>query len=142
MAKGKRKKKTPRKRLVKALDKTCNLAVKLRDNYTCQYCGKPVKGQDCHWAHIIPQRTHFLRWHLLNSLVLCFHHHQDFHAGRITKDGWFKREFPARYNYLHDSQNDQEGMFLPRCNITWKYSITDLEEILEKLKLKVQEMEK
>lgn len=133
-------KKTKRRKLVEALDKTCALAVKLSDDYTCQYCHKPVKGQNCHWAHIIPSRGYFLRWHLLNSMVLCFHHHQDWHAGRITKDGWFKREFPARYNYLHDCQLDQNGMFMPRCNIVWKYTGVELEEILKKLKWKVKEL--
>lgn len=134
--------KSKRKKLVKALDDTCALAVKLRDDYICQYteCGKRVSGQNCHWAHVIPGRGHFLKWNMLNSMVLCFHHHQDWHAGRITKDGWFKKKFPARWNYLHGYQLDQKGMFLPRCNINWKYTDAELEEMLENLKQKVNDL--
>ncbi len=54
----------------------------------------------------------------------------------------FKDKFRARWNYLHSDQNNQDGLLLPRHKIVWKFTITDLEEILDKLKLKVQEMEK
>lgn len=129
--------KSKRKRLVERLDATCRLAVKLRDDYTCQYCGKR-NMKDCHWSHIIAGRGYFLRWNMLNSMVKCYHCHRWlWHAGKINKDGWFKKKFPARWNYLHGYQNDQKGMFMPRCNIVWKYTDVELEEILENLKQKV-----
>lgn len=136
-----KRKKSKRKKLVEALDKTCALAIKLRDDYTCQYCGKPVKGRNCHWAHIIGGRGYFLRWDLINSLVLCFNHHiQGWHGGLVGKNTWFKDKFRARWNYLHGYQNNQDGLFMSRNHIVWKYTDVELEEMLEKLKQKVQNL--
>lgn len=136
-----KRKKSNRKKLVQKLDDACALAVKLRDDYTCQYCGQPVKGRNCHWAHVIGGRGYFLRWDLVNSLVLCFHHHiQGWHGGLVGKDTWFKDKFRARWNYLHGCQNNQNGVYMPRNNIVWKFTDNDLEELLAKLNQKVRDL--
>lgn len=132
---------TPRKKLVEALDKVCALAVKERDDHLCQYCGKAVVGRNCHWAHIIGGRGYFLKWDLMNSLVLCFNHHiQGWHGGLVGKDTWFKDKFRARWNYLHGHQNNQDGVLMPRNKIVWKYTDADLAEMLIKLKQKLADL--
>jgi len=133
-------KKSKRKRLVKQLDAVCNELIKLRDEHTCQYCLKVVSGQGCHWAHIIGGRGLYLRWDVLNSIVLCFHHHQLWHRGNITFDGWFRAKFKARWLYLTSPVLSQAGMFMERRYIVWKFTNADLEEKLARLKQKLKEL--
>ncbi len=121
----KRKKKTERQKLEKKLDMAWKIAVKERDEYICQKCGKSVESTNCHASHVIPRSWgKRVRWELNNGKVLCFHCHMNWWHKNPTESGlWFKDKFPDRYEYL---------MEIKKLG-TIKYSLEELEELLEEL---------
>lgn len=124
-------KKSKRKKLTDKLDGLCRDIIYIRDNGLCQRCGKHVEGQDSHTSHVIPKsRGNFLRWDLLNLKLLCFHCHINFwHKSPIEAGRWFVMKFPARWMYLE-----------PLKDKTIKYTIPDLEELVEERKQKLTEL--
>ena len=69
---------TPRKRQIKRLDDLCKTYIKLRDNLTCQRCGKqyPITEngkipQGLDWSHFIGRRKHSVRWSPENTCAHC-----------------------------------------------------------------------
>tara|TARA_R100000005_G_C4922067_1_gene154888 strand:- start:331 stop:756 length:426 start_codon:yes stop_codon:yes gene_type:complete len=76
--------------------------VKLRDNYTCQYCGKKVEGSNCHASHVLNVGTHKnMELDVMNMKVLCSYHHMHWwHKDVLHATEWFKEKFPDRYKYL------------------------------------------
>lgn len=140
--KGKRRKKTPLQRLEKKADDLTRDIIRLRDEWTCQCCGKHITmKQDAHRAHIVGRKNKILRWVLLNLLLLCFHCHQKYHSDGQLKE-YVKEKWPARYMYLYECPFDD----IPRCNqklpyrtpvekIEWMQNIiTELEDKYEALK--------
>ena len=103
----KRKQKTKRQRLKKNLDDLIVELVKIRDNYTCQKCGKKVRGRNCHASHIVPKTRYALRWNIVNLKVLCYHCHINWwHKNPLEAQQWFKEKFPERYKYLMKHKED------------------------------------
>lgn len=118
-----------RKQLRNALDEELKQVCRLRDNYTCQHCGKHVEGQDAHTSHVITKGQGYkLRWDLLNVLLLCFHCHRQFWHDSGEGIGWFKEKYPYRWEYLNNSR----GIL--------KLSNEDMEEKLAELKQKKREL--
>ena len=117
-----RKKKTPRQKVEKALDKCWREAVKERDKYTCQWCGKKVEGSNAHASHVVPRSNgKRLRWQILNGKCLCFHCHMNlWHKDPIAGAEWFKAKFPERYEYLMEE----------KAKGSIKFMQSDLEEML------------
>lgn len=116
-------KKPKRSTLYKKLDKLVSIKVKERDKETCQWCGKKLESRNCHTSHVITRKNTALRWDLNNLKVLCFYCHiQKFHKSPLEATNWFKNKFPERYEYLMREKNKIA-----------KYSITDLQEMIEKL---------
>ena len=115
--------KISRKGLIKKLDKLVIDIVRLRDNYTCQYCGKKVTDRNAHVSHVIPRSAgNKLRWDLKNLKLLCFHCHINWwHKNPVESGAWFKNKFPKRYKYLQDNR----GIAI--------YKNYDLENIKQKL---------
>jgi len=76
--------------------------VKVRDNYTCQRCGKKVEGSNCHASHVIPvSRSGRLQFDPLNMKVLCYHDHINWwHKHPIEAGEWYTDTFPDRWEYL------------------------------------------
>lgn len=64
----KRKPKSERKRLVKALDTAFSLYVRKRDKNVCQICGS-YKQPQC--GHILSRVAHSTRWDLTNACCMC-----------------------------------------------------------------------
>jgi len=124
-------KKSPRKLLIEKLDKLAKTCAKVRDGYTCQWCGKKVEGVSAHGSHVIPvSRGNYLRWDLLNIKCLCFGcHMQRWHLNPIEAGRWFCEKFPARELYLSE-----------RKNTIKKFSMSELEELKEQLTLKLEEL--
>lgn len=96
----KRKKKTPRQKLIKQLDTITRQIIVERDQSTCQWCGKLVGGKNCQWSHIITRSEHLLRWNLSNSLILCYSCHRKWHSNPLVATAWFKGKFPQRYKEI------------------------------------------
>ena len=97
----KRKPKTSRQKAVKRLDDLARQIVRLRDEDTCQRCGKKVYGSDSQPSHVIPRRQSlFLRWDLLNLKVLCNPCHRWWHLNPLEAGAWFATKWPARTQYL------------------------------------------
>ena len=106
MAKQKVRRKISRKGLVKKLDDLVKEITRLRDNYTCQHCGKKVDKNNAHVSHIIPRSAgNKLRWDLNNLKVLCYHCHINWwHKNPIEAAKWFKEKFMARAKYLEKNK--------------------------------------
>ena len=83
-------------------------AIKIRDNYTCQYCGLKVEGSNCHASHVIPVSAgNRLAFDPLNLKVLCYHHHINwFHKNPLESGEWFRTKFPERWEYLKVHRNE------------------------------------
>jgi 5-methylcytosine-specific restriction endonuclease McrA len=97
-----RKKKTSKAILKKKLETLVKDYVKIRDNYTCQRCGKKVEGTNCHASHVIPvSRSGRLQFDPLNMKVLCYHDHINWwHKHPVEAGQWFTDTFPDRWAYL------------------------------------------
>ena len=99
----KKKSNSERARLTRDLDNLVKKLIKLRDNYTCQYCGKPAKPRGLHAAHIYDKgRWPQLRFDTLNVIALCYHCHiRGFHSGNFPAiQAWVAEKWPERIAYL------------------------------------------
>ena len=125
-------KKSPRQLLIKKLDTLAKTCAKVRDDYTCQWCGVKAEKTNAHGSHVIPvSRGNFLRWDLINIKCLCFHCHMNrWHKSPLEAGKWFKEKFPARELYLSE-----------RKNTIKKFSMSELEDLKVVLTLKLKELE-
>lgn len=117
-------------KLKKKLEKLVADYVKLRDNYTCQWCGKKVAGSNCHASHVINKaQGNQFRFDPLNLKVLCMYcHMHKWHKDPVVASEWFKSKFPDRYDYLYNSVRK-----------TVKFSRFDYESMVEDMKEKIKE---
>ena len=119
--------------LKKRLDYVSRELVKIRDNHTCQRCGKKVWGTNCHASHVIPcSAGNKLRWDLMNMKVLCWYDHFHFwHLNPTDSGEWFKNKFPDRWAYLEANKGMVQMKHL------------DFQELLDKLEaeLKIKQNE-
>ena len=123
--------KSERKKLIDKLDKITAKIIKIRDDYTCQKCGKKPVPRGCHWAHIFSRSRHSVRWDLLNSVVLCNGCHRYWHANPLTAQIWFSKKFPHRYEYLQAEKQKPVRQI----------QTIELQELYEQLKYKLKELE-
>ena len=119
----KRKKPSPRQKLQKKLDQAWKVAVKERDDYTCQHCGKQGSGSNIHASHVVPRSAgNRLKWDILNGKALCFHCHMNlWHKDPVRMGEWFREKFPDRMAYLDEQ----------RALGHVKYTDADLEDMLK-----------
>lgn len=124
-------KKTDRKKLIDKLDKLSKAYIYLRDENICQRCHKLVEGSNRHASHVIPVSAGSkLRWDANNMKVMCYHDHINWWHKNPTEAGeWFKETFPDRYAYLQENKGIK------------KFSLQELEDMLEDYKLKLKEMD-
>lgn len=130
LPKPKRRKKTPRKIIKDRLEKLSKRIVYLRDDYTCQKCGKR-DGRDYQASHVIPVSAgNKLAWEPLNMKVLCHHCHLNWwHKNPMEAAAWFSEAFPDRWEYLQRNRGIK------------KFTLTELEELEESLKGQLDGME-
>lgn len=124
--------KASRKTIVRNLDKITAQVVKLRDDYTCQRCGKKYsqyngKGS-LDWSHVFSRTRYSMRWLLINSISLCCGCHKFWHDNPLESGQWFKDKWPHRYDYLQLCR--KEPMRTIRTS--------DLEKWLEDMKRKLE----
>ena len=105
--------KTDRKKLTDKLDKLCRNIVRIRDDMTCQHCGKQVSGSDAHTSHVIPKsRGNAVRWDLLNLKLLCYHCHLHWWHKSPTESGeWFKETYLEWWESLVTLREEEERSF-------------------------------
>lgn len=99
-------KKLNRSKIIEKLVNHAKLQAKIRDNYTCQHCGKKVTGSDAHGSHVIPVSAgNKLKWDVQNIKTLCYHCHINWWHKNPTESGeWFKTKFPERWAYLQKNK--------------------------------------
>jgi len=109
-------------KLKKKLDNLAREYVLLRDNNTCQKCGK-YQEKNANWSHVIPRSNGLrLKWNPMNSKVLCTYCHKSFwHASPIESGKWFADKFPERAIYLQEQK--AKGIK--------KWRISELEELID-----------
>ncbi len=80
--------------------KVAKKIVRLRDNNTCQRCGRNTGALHC--SHVYPEGSnHGMSADPLNMKILCFQcHFLWWHKSPIEAMEWFKSEFPERLKYL------------------------------------------
>lgn len=129
----KKPRKVSRKGLVKKLDDICAKIIKVRDENTCQMCGKYVTKGDAHSSHVLPKSMgYYVRWDLLNLKLLCFHCHMNvWHKNPTVAGEWFRTKFPHRMKYLDNL----------RINPLDKWNDAKLLLLLEELEAKLRELE-
>lgn len=99
---------------IKALDALCREIVMLRDNNTCQKCGRTDRIQ---WAHIVTRGIQSMRWEPDNSFALCQGCHYHGHLNPLQFMLWFTQTYPARAARLTMMRQtthklDRKGMML------------------------------
>lgn len=114
-----KRKKGERTKLNNELDTLAKTLAKIRDNYTCQKCGKQDKGLGMHGSHVIPVSGGTkLRWDLQNIKALCFHCHINWwHKNPLEAGQWFRDKFPERAAYLEANRG------------IYKFTIDELKEL-------------
>ena len=96
-------------KLKKALDGIMREIIRIRDNNTCQWCGKSIFGRDSQPSHVKPKSIYgFLRFDEQNIKLLCLHCHRKWHLDPLLAKDWFKLRFPDRYEYLEKRGTQQK----------------------------------
>ena len=126
------KRKEPKKRIRRLkrdpLDTAFSDYIRLKANYTCEYCGKQGKGAGMHCSHFIGRRYRATRWLDDNCSCLCMgchNHMDDFHADHV--DFMIKKLGSSRVEQL--------------TIIARTKSVIDKPELLEYYKKKIKEVE-
>ena len=128
--------KTPkRKTLVRKLDQIFSLYVRTRDadkkGYCkCCTCGKKLKIKEIHCGHFMSRRHMATRWDEENCASQCVGCNT-FNQGEQYKFALFLN---TKYN------TDKSSELLQKSRNTVKYSITDLEEMIEHFKTLLEKL--
>lgn len=74
-------------------DKWFSLAIRTRDGFRCQHCGKQFNGPErgCEAAHIVGRREKILRWDADNAVTLCTHCHFVFTGEPVAFVRWLEQ---------------------------------------------------
>jgi len=128
-------KKKERTKLTKTLDELCKQIIRIRDEYTCQYCGKRVSGCDAQTSHVVPKGNgaSWRRFDLLNMKVLCIHDHFLWWHKNPTESGkWFAEKFPTRDKYLEKYRHGKPAKItteeMKQLIIEYKQKLKELKE--------------
>lgn len=117
---------TPRDYLAKRLDEAWSVAIKLRDNHTCQKCG--AKGVILNSHHIFSRSHKGTRWNLNNGVTLCAGCHT-LNNGSAHKDPEIFREWLLTFI----TQRDYDLLIWSSCNYQ-KFTTGELDILLKSLK--------
>lgn len=104
----KKTKKVSVSKLKATLLKLVKSYIHIRDNDTCQKCGKQVEGSNCQVSHVIPvSHGNALAFDPMNMKIMCHHDHLSWwHKNPLEASAWFKIAFPKRWKYLEAHKND------------------------------------
>ena len=118
----------------KKLDDAWSEAVKVRDNYTCQYCGKQTTLNS---HHIFSRSNKSTRWDIGNGITLCVSHH-------TFNSKFSAHKTPTEFTYWLEERMGRywvENLSF-RAKQTAKYYKADKEQMLEDLKNYIDENSK
>jgi len=104
--------------------------IHIRDNNTCQWCGKGgLVGSNCQVSHVIPVSAgKALSYEPTNMKILCYHCHLNvWHKHPRKASTWFKNKFPDRDLFLTQHENDE---------VHWKSE--DYQRMIEEWERKLQ----
>jgi len=91
------------KGLKRKQDEDWKVAIRTRDNYTCQICKKDCSNRP-HVHHIIPKHITAYRHDLNNGITLCFNHHKvgsySPHQNALWFVEWMKLNKREQYDYI------------------------------------------
>ena len=127
-------KKKTRTSMTTKLDELCKNIIRIRDNNTCQRCGKMAYGSDAHTSHIVckGRGASKRRFDLLNLKLLCSHCHRFWWHKEPTESGkWFAEKFPARESYLEIYRG---GKPCPISDLEMEQAIEDYKQKYKELK--------
>ena len=108
--------------------------VYIRDKSICQMCGK-YQEKGLHGSHVFGRgayRDPYIKWEPLNVKLLCYYCHMKWASSPVESGKWFADKFPERLEYL-------EQLIIDR-KFTGTVSLVDLEEMHDKLKQELKEM--
>lgn len=118
-----------RKTYKRRLDELWSRAVRLRDKYTCQKCGRTHKQVQA--AHIFSRNRKSVRWDIDNGITLCYYCHIH----------WAHREPLEFAEWIKERLGEEKYEKLKRRAYEIAYDI-DPEEIEAELKILIEEYEK
>ena len=109
----------------KKLDDAWSKAVKIRDNFECQYCRRQTTLNS---HHIFSRRNRSTRWDLNNGITLCVSHHTfsskfSAHGNGIAFARWLEAKMGKKWLNLLEL----------KANQTVKHNKADKELILQGL---------
>jgi len=87
---------------LKHIDAVMKNIIRLRDDMTCQLCGKKIiNPQDAQTSHIRSKKfCPQLRHDQVNFLLTCFRCHNLWHNDPLPYVNMFNKKFPARAEYI------------------------------------------
>ena len=111
------------KAIIKKLDTLWSKAVRLRDNFTCQRCGRQHKHVQA--AHIFSRNNKSVRWDIDNGITLCHYCHIYWaHREPVEFTKWvIDRLGEEKFNELEKKANQ----------IAYNLDYEEIEENLKKL---------
>ena len=111
----------------KWLDHIAGVAVKTRDNFTCQLnmspdCLGSMQPGDlrCQACHIESRKNNITRWDPLNIITGCANCHGASHSSPLLFALWFAKKYPNRVGHLEQSAKEPLR--------TWRQSDFEREE--------------
>lgn len=127
-------KRSARAKLEQKLDAACSEYIKKRDNWTCQRCHKqyPQGSQGLHWSHFWSRRHRSVRWSTDNSCCHCYYCHSLLGGNPVLFSEWIE-------NYLGKEKAEKLRV---QAMTTTKWSLGDLEYLLQELREKTNDLTK
>lgn len=113
------------------VDSVFSKVIRLRDNYTCQKCGKTQAEAMIQCSHIYSRRHRSTRWDEANARALCFRCHMDWHSNPTE----------ARELALTWMTEDELDELCQKAWTTTKITKQEKEEIYKQLKARLNELE-
>lgn len=106
--------KSERAKRIQLLDTLFSEAVRIRDNYVCQYCGNTTKSAQTH--HIFTRQNFSTRYDMGNGVTLCFYCHRYRAHGGSEFTYWAERTWLGMkaFEKLHDRTRE-----LVKVNDAW-----------------------
>ena len=128
--------KASRKTLKRNLDNVTREIIRLRDEYTCQRCGKRYSPDNAKgsldWSHIYSRTRLSMRWLLLNGILMCCGCHKWWHDNPTDSGKWFAEKWPHRDEYLRAKKLEPiKPVRTPELDVLLKERKCKLEDLKE-----------
>ncbi len=104
-------------------DRYVGLAVKERDDWTCQACSASAHTDTIQWAHVISRGARFIRYELDNSMALCSACHYRFTLKPASWSVFLAETRPGLHDRLAllEAQRQRQGASVDIAEIIREY---------------------